>query len=103
MRLRRSSTRAGRWPAQPAGGVAKVSVIDTHWMAVARGDEPADLVLSGGHVLSVFTKEWLDVDVAIRDGHVVGLGTYEGRERIDVAGGYLVPGFIDAHTHIESS
>jgi adenine deaminase len=72
-------------------------------MAVARGDEPADLVLSGGHVLSVFTKEWLDVDVAIQDGHVVGLGSYEGRERLDVAGKYLVPGFIDAHMHIESS
>jgi adenine deaminase len=72
-------------------------------MAVARGDEPADLVLSGGHVLSVFTKEWLEVDVAIRDGHIVGLGRYEGRERIDVSGAYLVPGFIDAHMHIESS
>jgi adenine deaminase len=72
-------------------------------MAVARGDEPADLVLAGGHVLSVFTKEWLDVDVAIADGHVVGLGRYEGRERMDVGGAYLVPGFIDAHMHIESS
>ncbi len=81
----------------------KVSVIDARWMAVARGDEPADLVVSGGHVLSVFTKEWLDVDVAIKDGYVVGLGRYEGRERLDVAGAYLVPGFIDAHMHIESS
>ena len=81
----------------------KLSVIDAHWMAVARGDEPADLVLSGGRVLSVFTREWLDVDVAITDGHVVGLGRYEGRERLDVKGAYLVPGFIDAHMHIESS
>ncbi len=72
-------------------------------MAVARGDEPADLVLAGGRVLSVFTKEWLDVDVAIVDGHVVGLGRYEGREKQDIAGRYLVPGFIDAHMHIESS
>ena len=72
-------------------------------MAVARGDAPADLVLAGGRVLSVFTKEWLDVDVAILDGHVVGLGRYEGRERIDVSGAFLVPGFIDAHMHIESS
>jgi adenine deaminase len=72
-------------------------------MGVARGDEPADLVLAGGRVLSVFTKEWLDVDVAIKDGHVVGLGRYEGRERLDVAGAYVVPGFIDAHMHIESS
>src|SRR5260370_4433614 len=72
-------------------------------MAGARGDEPADLVLAGGRVLSVFTKEWLEVDVAITDGHVVGLGRYEGRERLDVSGAYLVPGFIDAHMHIESS
>jgi adenine deaminase len=72
-------------------------------MAAARGDEPADLVLAGGRVLSVFTKEWLDVDVAIVDGHVVGLGRYQGRERMDVSGAYLVPGFIDAHMHIESS
>jgi adenine deaminase len=72
-------------------------------MAVARGDEPADVVVTGGKVLSVFTKEWLEVDVAIADGHVVGLGGYEGGERMDVAGAYLVPGFIDAHMHIESS
>ena len=72
-------------------------------MAVARGDEPADLVLAGGHVLSVFTKEWLDVDVAVVDGFVVGLGRYQGRERLDVSGKYVVPGFIDAHMHIESS
>src|SRR5438270_849766 len=72
-------------------------------MAVARGDEPADLVLAGGHVLSVFTKEWLDVDIAVVDGFVVGLGRYAGRERLDVSGKYLVPGFIDAHMHIESS
>ena len=80
-----------------------MTVIDAKWMAVARGDEPADLVLAGGRVLSVFTKEWLDVDVAIQDGHVVGLGRYDGRERLNVEGAYLVPGFIDAHMHIESS
>jgi adenine deaminase len=80
-----------------------LTVIDAHWMAVARGDEPADLVLAGGRVLSVFTKEWLEVDVAIKDGHVVGLGRYGGRERMDMRGAYLVPGFIDAHMHIESS
>ncbi len=80
-----------------------MTLIDAHWMAVARGDEPADLVLAGGKVLSVFTKEWLEVDVAIKDGHVVGLGSYKGREFMDVSGSYLVPGFIDAHMHIESS
>jgi Adenine deaminase len=49
-------------------------------LAVARGDEPADLVVRGGKVLSVFTREWLEVDVAIADGHVAGLGDYEGTE-----------------------
>jgi len=77
--------------------------MNPRWMAVARGDEPADLVLAGGRVLSVFTKEWLEVDVAIAGGHVVGLGRYEGHTRTDVGGAFLVPGFIDAHMHIESS
>ena len=77
--------------------------MNPQWMAVARGDEPADLVLAGGRVLSVFTKEWLEVDVAIAGGHVVGLGRYEGHTRTDVGGAFLVPGFIDAHMHIESS
>jgi adenine deaminase len=73
------------------------------WLAVARGDVPADLVLRGGRVLSVFTREWQDADVAIHDGHVVGLGRYQGVRTIDLGGGFLVPGLIDAHVHIESS
>jgi adenine deaminase len=71
-------------------------------LSVARGDEPADLVVRGGRVFSVFTREWLDVDVAIVDGVIAGLGRYEGRETIDASGGYVVPGFIDAHMHLES-
>jgi adenine deaminase len=71
-------------------------------LAVARGDEPADLVVRGGRVLSVFTKEWLDVDVAIVDGFVAGLGEYEGRDVLDAAGRFVVPGFIDAHLHLET-
>lgn len=77
--------------------------MNARWLAAARGDEPADLVLAGGKVFSVFTREWLDADIAIVDGHVVGLGAYEGRERIELRGAYAVPGFIDAHVHIESS
>lgn len=70
---------------------------------MARGDEPADLVITGGKVFSVFTREWLDVDVAIADGYVAGLGSYRGHKQLEARGGYLVPGFIDAHVHIESS
>ena len=72
-------------------------------LAVARGDEPADLVVRGGRVLSVFTREWLDVDVAVCDGVVAGLGRYEGIETLDADGAYVVPGFVDAHMHLETS
>ncbi len=72
-------------------------------IAVARGDGPADLVVRGGRVLSVFTREWLETDVAICDGYVAGLGEYEGHETLDVGGAYVVPGFIDAHMHLEST
>jgi adenine deaminase len=72
-------------------------------LAVARGDEPADLVVRGGRVLSVFTREWLETDVAIADGVVVGLGDYEGADTLDASNRWLVPGFIDAHMHLESS
>jgi len=72
-------------------------------IAVARGDEPPDLVIEGARVLSVFTREWLEADVAISGGMIAGLGTYDGGERVDAGGRWLVPGFIDAHVHIESS
>src|SRR5688500_8422864 len=74
-----------------------------HRLAVARGDEPADLVVRGGRVFSVFTREWLDTSVAVVDGSIAGLGDYEGRETLDATGRYVVPGFIDAHMHLESS
>jgi adenine deaminase len=74
-----------------------------HLLAVSRGDEPADLVVRGARVFSVFTREWLDGDVAVADGRFAGIGRYEGRETVDARGSMLVPGFIDAHVHIESS
>ena len=80
-----------------------MSSVISRRLAVARGDEPADLVLRGGRVLSVFTREWLDTDVAIVEGYVAGLGEYEGAETLDASGRYVVPGFVDAHMHLESS
>src|SRR6266545_2684212 len=74
-----------------------------HRLAVARGDEPADAVLAGGRVLSVFTGELLDADVALAGEHVAGVGRYEGRRRVDASGLILLPGFIDGHMHIEST
>jgi len=54
-------------------------------------------------VLSVFTREWLEEDVAVCDGTVAGLGSYDGLETIDAHGAYVVPGLIDAHLHLETS
>ncbi len=70
---------------------------------VARGEEAADLVISGAQVVNVFSGEIYPSDVAIADGLVVGVGPYKGRETFDAAGGYVVPGFTDAHIHLESS
>ena len=71
-------------------------------LAVARGDVPADTVVRGGRVFCVFTREWLDADVAIADGVIAGIGDYDGSEVIDAAGRFVVLGFIDAHMHLES-
>ncbi len=72
-------------------------------LAVARGDEPAELVVRGGRVFSVFTREWLEVDVAVVEGSIAGLGDYEGKDTLDATGRYVVPGFVDAHMHLEST
>jgi adenine deaminase len=72
-------------------------------IAVARGDAAPDLVISGARVFSVFTREWLETDVAVVDGYVAGLGEYEGDEVLDATGRYVVPGFVDAHMHLEST
>jgi adenine deaminase len=82
-----------------AGGLRRIE----RRLAVARGDLPADLVLRGGRVLSVFTREWLEVDVAVAAGEVAGLGRYDGERVVDLDGAHVVPGLIDAHVHIESS
>ena len=72
-------------------------------LAVARGDEPADILLKGGHVLSPVTREWVRTDLAIADGVIAGWGHREAKEIIDVTGCWLTPGFVDAHMHLESS
>jgi adenine deaminase len=72
-------------------------------LAVARGDEPADLLITGGRVLSPITREWVATDLAIADGVVAGWGKREAKETVDVGGAALVAGFVDAHMHLEST
>ncbi len=72
-------------------------------LAAARGEEPADLVLGGGRVLNVFDGSVEQLDLAICDGVVVGLGSFEGRERVELGGRVALPGFIEGHLHVEST
>jgi len=75
-----------------------------HTLAVARGDEPADVLLTNVRVVNVFTGEVLDADVAIAGETIAAVGTgYTSKETLDLGGQYLVPGLIDTHVHIESS
>ena len=54
-------------------------------------------------LLDLSREEWLATDVAVVDGFIAGLGDYEGNEVLEAGGRYVVPGFVDAHMHLESS
>jgi adenine deaminase len=72
-------------------------------LAVARGDEPADTLITGGRVFSAATREWIDTSLALADGVIAGWGEREALEVVDVDGAALTPGFVDAHMHLEST
>lgn len=63
----------------------------------------SDLVLKNATFLNVFSEEWIQADIAISDGYIVGIGSYEGEKEIDYSSKFLIPGFFDAHLHVESS
>ena len=73
-------------------------------IAVARGDAPADLVLTNAHIVNTFTGEIEEGNVAVAEGRVAGVGEYaDARHTVDLKGRYLAPGLIDGHFHLESS
>ena len=72
-------------------------------LAVARGDEPADLLLKGGNVFVPGTREWVATDLAIADGTIAGWGPREAHETVDVSGAALTAAFVDVHMHLEST
>jgi adenine deaminase len=69
----------------------------------AMGREKTDIILKGGNIVDVFTGSIFKADVAIKNGYICGVGDYDGENSVDVSGKYIMPGFIDAHMHIESS
>ena len=74
-----------------------------HIIDVAAGREKADLVLKNATFVNVFSGELETCDIAVAEGLIVGLGSYEGHDERDMTGRMILPGFIDAHIHLESS
>lgn len=73
-------------------------------IAVARGEAPGDLLFTNGRVVNTFTAEIEETDVVVFDGRIAGLGGgYQARETVNLRGAYLLPAFINGHTHVESS
>ncbi|MDY7040847.1 MAG: adenine deaminase [Chloroflexota bacterium] len=70
---------------------------------VARGEVAADVLLKNAKIVNVFSGEIHEGHVAIAHSRIVGMGDYQAKQEINLAGHYLCPGFIDAHVHIESS
>ncbi|MDH4229943.1 MAG: adenine deaminase [Nitrospirota bacterium] len=72
---------------------------------VARGEEPADLLIKGGRLVNVATGEVYPANVAICGGLVAGIGMHytNGQHELDATGRFVIPGLIDAHMHLESS
>jgi len=69
----------------------------------ASGRQKADLVLKNATYVNVFSNELLTCDIAVANGLIVGLGSYEGEVEYDMTGKIVCPGFVDAHIHLESS
>ena len=66
--------------------------------------QKVDLVLRNAKYLDADKREFVEGDIAIKDGKIVGInGSFSGKEEKDLTGKYITPGFIDGHIHLESS
>ncbi|MFL6521237.1 MAG: adenine deaminase [Chthoniobacterales bacterium] len=74
-----------------------------HKLRVARGEQPAELLFKNARLVNVMSGEIHETNVAVDDGRVIGLGDYDAKEVIDIAGAYLAPSLIDGHFHVEST
>lgn len=83
--------------------------MNNHVIDVALGNAAADMVIKNGKLLNVHTGEIYETEIAIADkviaavGHLGENSIGENTKVIDAQGKIMVPGFIDAHIHFESS
>ena len=90
-------------PESYAGKINRKLLKKQRIIAAAAGREPADLVLKNATFVNVFSNELSNMDIAVTEGLIVGMGSYHGREEVDCTGKIVLPGFLDAHIHLESS
>ena len=88
-----------------AGAANQPDRTDPEFLAVARGDAPADLLLTGGRLVDVFNRRIVEgAAIAIKGARIAGVGDYTAAtEVIELGGAYIAPGLIDAHMHVEST
>ena len=72
-------------------------------LAIARGEQPAELLFKNAKLVNVLSGEIHPAKVAVDDGRVIGIGDYRAKKTIDLKGAYLAPSLIDGHFHVESS
>ncbi|WP_088839238.1 MULTISPECIES: adenine deaminase [unclassified Listeria] len=73
-------------------------------IAVSDHRAKADCIIKNGRIINVFTGEIMEGDIAIKNGYIAGIGSFEEAAKIiDAKGQYIAPGFIDAHVHVESA
>ena len=90
-------------PESYAGKINRKLLKKQRIIAAAAGREPADLVLKIATFVNVFSNELSTMDIAVAEGLIVGMGSYQGRSEVDCTGKIVLPGFLDAHIHLESS
>ena len=90
-------------PESYAGKINRKLLKKQRIIAAAAGREPADLVLKNAIFVNVFSNELSTMDIAVAEGLIVGMGSYQGRSEVDCTGKIVLPGFLDAHIHLESS
>jgi adenine deaminase len=72
-------------------------------LAIARGEQPAELFFKNARVVNVLSGEVHNAGMAVDDGRIIGLGDYKARRVVDLKGAYIAPSLIDGHFHVESS
>ena len=86
-----------------AGKINRKLIKKRRIIAAAAGREPADLVLKNATYVNVFSGELCTDDIAVAEGLIVGMGKYHGKTEADMTGRIVLPGFLDAHIHLDSS